>query len=659
MTQAARFEESEEIGHLQSFRIVGRALRYVGPFKARFAVKLLLVAISIVPFLFLPFPIKVVIDHVIGGVPIGQEVTPYPFFLQPLIDFLADKSRLEILLWAAFGQFTVLILLGSIGTSGRERDVSEGTLAQGQDTATQSENEANSGYSLMGGLLGLFEYRWTIRLSQDLNHYYRSQLFERIQTLPMRAFDDERIGDAVYRVMYDTPTITTVCLRLLTTPVTAPLTIATYIWMMMLLYGSHPIIVWSAVSFLPIVLVVTFPFASALRRRSERSRKAGATTTSSVEEGVTNMLAVQSLGGEGRERDRFEGDSEESFGKFRGLLLVGMGAILATGIALTYVVAQVFLAIGGAIIEGSISVGDFAVLLPYFYVIALSALALGDLWIRLQEKTAGLNRVFFLMDAPSEEDPPGATALAPIRERLEVENVDFAYEEGIPALRRVSFESRIGEITAFAGPAGAGKTTLAYMIPGFLSPDSGRVLIDGVDVANVTQDSLRSQVAFVFQETVLFDATIEENIRMAKPDATDLEIRRAAEVAGAAEFIARLPEGYQTRLGSAGSKLSVGQRQRLSIARALVRDAPILILDEPTSALDPETEQRLVRAMREASRTRIVIVIAHRLSTIREADRILFLADGEILERGSHAELIARPDGAYRRYVELQTRGAA
>ncbi len=655
----ARFEESEEISHFQSFSIVGRALRYVGPFKARFAVKLLLVAISIVPFLFLPFPIKVVIDHVIGGVPIGQEVTPYPFFLQPAIDFLADKSRLEILLWAAFGQFMVLILLGSIGTSGRERDVAEGTLAQGQDTATQSENEANSGYSLMGGLLGLFEYRWTIRLSQDLNHYYRSQLFERIQTLPMRAFDDERIGDAIYRMMYDTPTITTVCLRLLTTPITAPLTILVYIWMMTLLYGSHPVIVWSAVSFLPIVLVVTFPFAAALRRRSERSRKAGATTTSSVEEGVTNILAVQSLGGETRERNRFEGDSEESFGKFRGLLLVGMGAIFVTAIALLYVVALVFLEVGGAIIDGTISVGDFAVLLPYFYVIALSALAIGDLWIRLQEKTAGLNRVFFLMDAPSEQDPPGAAALRPVREGVELENVDFAYEAGTPALRNVSFEARIGEITAFAGPAGAGKTTLAYLIPRFLSPDSGRVLIDGVDTAEVTQDSLRSQVAFVFQETVLFDATIEENIRMAKPDATDLEIRRAAEVAGAAEFIARLPEGYQTALGRSGSKLSVGQRQRLSIARALVRDAPILILDEPTSALDPETEQRLVRALREASRTRIVIVIAHRLSTIRESDRILFLQDGEIVERGSHVELIAQPGGAYRRFVELQTRGAA
>jgi len=656
MTQRT-FDESERISHAEAFAMIARALRYVGPFKARFVVKVLLVVISIVPFLFLPFPIKIVIDHVIVGVPIGQEVTPYPFFVQPFIDFLAHESRLGILLWSAFAQFVVLILLGSIGTTGRERDVTQGSLAQGQDTATQSENEANFGGSLMGGLLGLIEYRWTIRLTQDLNHHYRTQLFERIQTLPMRAFDDERIGDAVYRVMYDTPTITAVCLRLLITPITSPLAIATYIWMMTLLYGSHPLIVWSAVAFLPITLLVTLPFAAALRRRGERSRKAGATTTSSVEEGVTNMLAVQSLGGEGRERDRFEGDSAESFTKFRAILLVAMGAILVVSLALTYVIAQVFLAIGGAIIDGTLSVGDLAVLLPYFFTIALSSLSLGELWIQLQEKTAGLNRVFFLMDAPSDTDPPNAIVLPPLRERLVVESIDYAYTEGVSALRNVSFETRVGQVTAFAGPAGAGKSTLAYLIPAFIQAQAGRVLIDGTDIATATRESLRAQVAFVFQETVLFDATVEENIRMGRPDATELEIRRAAEAAGATEFITRLPNGYQTQLGRAGGKLSVGQRQRLSIARALVRDAPILILDEPTSALDPETEQRLVHSLREASRTRVVIVIAHRLSTIREADQILFLQDGMIVERGNHIDLIRRPDGAYRHFVELQTSG--
>jgi ABC-type multidrug transport system fused ATPase/permease subunit len=217
----------------------------------------------------------------------------------------------------------------------------------------------------------------------------------------------------------------------------------------------------------------------------------------------------------------------------------------------------------------------------------------------------------------------------------------------------------VGSVTAIVGPAGAGKTTLAYLIPRFVEPTSGRVRVDGVDAASVTRASLRAQIAFVFQETALFDDTVLENIRLGRPGASEAEVRRAARMAGADEFIARLPEGYRTRLGRAGGKLSVGQKQRLAIARALVRDAPILILDEPTSALDPETEQRLVAALREASRERLVLVIAHRLSTVRAADQILFLEAGEILERGTHAELASRPGGAYRRFVELQTRGAA
>jgi len=202
-------------------------------------------------------------------------------------------------------------------------------------------------------------------------------------------------------------------------------------------------------------------------------------------------------------------------------------------------------------------------------------------------------------------------------------------------------------------------STLASLIPRFLTPRSGRVLLDGHDIAHVTLASLRSQVAFVFQETVLFDATIEENIRLGDPQATEADVRRAARIAGADDFILALPDGYRTGLGRAGGKLSVGQKQRLSIARALVRNAPILILDEPTSALDPDTERRLVAALREASRTRIVIVIAHRLSTIREADQILFIEDGAITERGDHRELMSRRDGHYRRHVEMQTRGAA
>jgi ABC-type multidrug transport system fused ATPase/permease subunit len=209
------------------------------------------------------------------------------------------------------------------------------------------------------------------------------------------------------------------------------------------------------------------------------------------------------------------------------------------------------------------------------------------------------------------------------------------------------------------GPAGAGKTTLASLLCGYLRPTSGRVRADGRDLGGFTRESVRERIAFVFQETQLFDDTVEANLRVGRPDASDAEIRRSAQLAGADEFIRRLPDGYRTRLGRAGGKLSVGQKQRLSIARALVRDADVLVLDEPTSALDAETERDLVSALRQASRDRLVVVIAHRLSTIRAADRIHFVDGGRIRESGSHEELMAREDGAYRRFVKIQTGATA
>jgi ABC-type multidrug transport system fused ATPase/permease subunit len=259
------------------------------------------------------------------------------------------------------------------------------------------------------------------------------------------------------------------------------------------------------------------------------------------------------------------------------------------------------------------------------------------------------------MDMPGETDDPSSEELATIQRDLTIEKVDFAYPDGTVALRSAELQARIGEMIAFVGPAGAGKTSLAYLIPRFITPDRGRVLIDGTDIATVNLDSLRRQIAFVFQETVLFDATIEENIRIGLPGASDEAVREAARLAGAQEFIEKLPQGYATPLGRAGGKLSVGQKQRLSLARALVRDARILILDEPTSALDPETERHFVATLREVSRDRLVIVIAHRMSTVRSADQILFVDGGKITERGTHAQLLERPNGGYRSFVEMQS----
>lgn len=650
-------QTEEQITSGETLLLFHRALRYVAPFKLRFAVKAGLTTLSHLPLLLLPWPVKLLIDHVIEQIPLGEKVASYPFFVRPFLQRLQGASPTEILFWIIAAQALLLLLIGAFGIRDEERTETTARLSGGQDTATNTENEANAGFSFAGGLLGLFELRWTLRLTQAFNHHYRLLFFARIQSLPMVALDDERIGDAIYRVMYDTPAITNVCYWLLLAPVVNPLGILLTVGALSLSFGDHPFLVWSALASLPIALISTYPFAAALRRRGERSREAGATTTSTVEEGISNILVVQSLGGQQRERERFDRDSWTSFTRYRSFLLVGIGAFLAAAVPGLIIMTRAYFYVMNLAIEEKISLGDVALLFSYFISVLIYAADLGALWIRVQGSAAGLHRVFFLMDLAAEEDSSGEYPLAPIRKGIQVEDVHFAYDDGKPVLQGVSFEASLGQVTAVVGPAGAGKTTLAYLIPRFVSPQSGRVLIDGINLAGVTRQSLRAQIAFVFQETVLFDGTVEENIRMGKLDASETEIHRAAQVSGADEFIQKLPQGYQTRLGRAGSKLSVGQKQRLSLARALVRDTPILILDEPTSALDPETEKRFLAMLREVSRTRLVLVVTHRLSTAAAADQILFLENGRIVEHGRPDELLSHPSGAYRRYFDLQTRG--
>jgi ABC-type multidrug transport system fused ATPase/permease subunit len=643
----------------EALAVLRHAFRYVAPFRGRFALKALLTLLSLAPLLLLPWPAKVVIDHVIDGKPVAEGLAAYPAILRPAIALLDGMDRVEMLLAVLAVQAALVLLVGALGLTGRERDDTNAYLASGHDTATSTENDANAGWSFAGGLLGFADFRFTLRLSQAFNHYYRARLFERIQSLPLSAFDDEPIGDAVYRVMYDTPAITEVAYRLVLTPILLPIAMGTTVAVLWHVYGEHPALLWTALAFAPAALVATFPFAALLRRREARSRRAGSTTTSTVEEGMSNILAVQSLGGEARQRGRFDRDSLASFAGYRAVVVAGMLAFLAAIVPGTWLVGRAFLYVADLVITGAVSKGDFGVLIGYFFQMFFYAIELGALWIRVQRGAAGLDRVFFLMGLPAESDAQDALELPRLSRSVSIEDVSYRYPDGTEALAGVSLEVPLGEVTALVGPAGAGKTTLAYLIPRFVSPQRGRVLYDGFDVAGATRASLRAQVAFVFQENVLFDGTIEENLRLGRLDATDLELRRAAQVAGADEFIRALPDGYRTRLGRAGARLSVGQKQRLAIARALVRDAPILILDEPTSALDPDTEQRLVAALREASRSRAVLVIAHRLSTVRAADRIAFVDAGRIVEQGAPAELLARPGGAYRRYVELQARAAA
>jgi ATP-binding cassette subfamily B protein len=260
----------------------------------------------------------------------------------------------------------------------------------------------------------------------------------------------------------------------------------------------------------------------------------------------------------------------------------------------------------------------------------------------LEQALAGAERVFEILETePEIKEKPNPIELKNVRGRVTFEDVTFSYNQGSPVLKNISFDIEPGQMVAFVGPTGVGKTTIMYLLVRFFDPDSGSIKIDGIDIRDVSLKSLHDNISMVMQDVFLFNGTIAENIAYGKEDATMEEIINAARIACAHDFIESLPDGYDTYIGERGVKLSGGQKQRLAIARAVLKDAPILILDEATSSVDTETENKIQEAINNLAGTRTILIIAHRLSTVKRADRIIVLKDGEIVEDGRHEELIA------------------
>jgi len=665
---ASVLDVNTDISFRETLRVFLRVITYFRFFKARIAAKFAFMTLELVfRLMIVVWPGKIVVDHVILGKPIADGISGFPTYFAPFLRFLDGKSPVEIMLWILLVGVFLVIVFGSTTSRGAGRapsgaatgasagayTMAGAVLAQGHDIATQTENEANMAGSQMGGILGLIDFKVHLRLTQSLNHLLRTQLAERIKKLPMTTLDDQRIGDSVYRVLYDTTSASLLLEGLTMGLYSGVIAVGVTLYMMITNYGSAPEVIVLSVLAFPLTLLLVLPLARVARRRSQASRASGSGTTSNIEEGMSNVLAVQSLGGNKREGQRFSRASEESFKRFRieSIVILVYNNFYYLSLMLGQVVF--FIVMAGRVIEGTFTAGDYFVLWYYFFVLYATIGAWGHMYTEWQRNIAGMRRVFFLLDLPTEKTEEGVE-LPRISDGIVMDSVGLTYPDGRQALCGISLKARIGEIVAFAGPTGAGKTSLAYLVPAFVQATEGTVSIDGIDLKEVSVDGLRDQVSYVFQETQLFSDSILDNIRYGKKDATQAQVEEVARIAGAHDFITALPEGYKTDLGTVTSKLSVGQKQRIAIARGLLRDARILILDEPTSALDPETEAYLVDALHEAARDKLVIIIAHRLSTIANADRIYFLQDGEIREVGSHEELMATPDGHYRDYVRLQ-----
>ena len=644
-----RIDIDTEITNRESLVIVGRSFKLLSQVKKLFAAKIVLGLNVMVPVLIVPWLGKILVDNVLLQKPFGETEIPYPPFMDPVITWLTGLDPLEIMLRLTLFYVAMLVLIGM-----RVGGTYAGTF-EGGDAASEAENQISGAYSEASGLFGLVEFWVNVRLTQRIANRLRTRLFERMSQLPMTTLDDQRIGDSIYRVLYDAPSVPDVCYQITIRPFYTLLVSLINMYLIKYTYGAViPEVVWVAWVMLPLAFLFVFPVSGLLRRVNQTKRAAGSATTNSMEEAVNNIDAVQSLGGMEHEVNRFAERSSESFRRERFAMLAWMLILVVGFVVIAIGALYITILITNKIIEGQMTPGDFWVLFGIYFGLSEAAITLGGFWINLQRSVAAVRRVFFFIDYASDEDLAGEQVLEPIRQGVSMDNVEFRYPDGTKALSDINLELSIGELVALVGPTGAGKTSLAYLIPALLKPTSGRVSIDGVDLNEVELDSLRGQVAYVFQEHLLLSETIRENLLLANPGASEQDMVSALETAGCMGFIDKMPDGIDTVLGRSGNTLSVGQQQRLSIARGLVRDARILILDEPTAALDPATENALVDALRRATEGRLVVVIAHRLSTIRRADRIIFLEEGTIRESGTHESMMADEDSHYRRFVELQ-----
>jgi ATP-binding cassette, subfamily B, bacterial len=553
-----------------------------------------------------PWPLKVVFDYVFGS-------KHMPDWLASIVAFIGT-DKLSILNFAAIA-VVLIALFGAISSYG--------------------------------------EKYLTTSVGQWVMHDLRSVLYAHIQKLSLSYHDQKRTGDLISRITSDIDAVQNLISNVLLGMVVNVLTLVGMLGVMFYLNWQFTLI---AMVVAPGLFWVVYHYTRRIKEASRDVRRKEGEVVSVLEEVLSSIRVVKAFAREDYEQERFEQRSLESVQ--RALAARSLKAKLSPLVEVIVACGTCLVLWWGSrlVVNGALTSGELLVFLLYLGKMYKPMRELSKMTDTISKADVGWERIREVLEnEQSVRNRPGARKAPKFRGEIQYEHVAFSYSAEQPLLKDLSMNIKAGQLAALVGPTGAGKTTIVSLLPRFYDLTGGVIKIDGEDVRNFKIKSLRRQISFVLQESMLFRATIWQNIAYGKPEATQEEIIRAAQMANAEEFILRMPEGYDTMVGERGVTLSGGQRQRITIARAIIRNAPILVMDEPSSGLDAESEELVFDALSKLMADRTSIVIAHRLATVSRADVIFVIDGGRVVEQGTHQELLAR-GGLYSRLYELQFR---
>jgi ATP-binding cassette, subfamily B, bacterial len=494
------------------------------------------------------------------------------------------------------------------------------------------------GIALIGAIASYIENVLMTTVGQWITHDLRTTLYDHVQRLSLTYHDNNRTGDLVSRVTSDIDTIQGF---ITSTLLSAFIDVVTLVGMIVIMASIDVKFTFVALAIAPLLFAFIYKYTHAIKTVTRAVRKKESDIVSNIHEVFSSIRVVKAFASEKYEKERFERESMESVELTLRAKALKAGLSPAVDVIVAAGSAVVLWYGARLVLQGTLTPGSLIVFLVYLGKLYSPIRGLSKLPDTFSKPAIAFERIQEVMDVEVKDpERQKSQKAAPFTGLIEFDNVSFGYRPDRPILQDINFRIEPGQIAAFVGPTGAGKTTIVSLIPRFYEPTSGIIRIDGVDVQTLKRRSLRKQLGFVLQDTILFRTSVFQNIAYGRPTAAHDEIVEAARQANAHDFIMEMPEGYETLIGERGVTLSGGQRQRIGIARAIVRNAPILILDEPTSGLDSASEAIVFDALERLMAGRTCIVISHRLPTIRHADVIFVLSDGRIVERGGHPKLM-------------------